>query len=167
MTEKIRIYPTLVWYYFICPREVWLQSRQLNPDEQNDFLDLGRLIHETTYDRNKKEVQLDNAKFDLVKRKDGEYIIGEIKKSSKFIESATMQLAYYLYLLRQKGIDARGEILIPKEKEKVQVELTPETETKLLKALEDIQFIVSQDCPPRPIRIKYCPNCAYKEFCWS
>lgn len=162
-----KIAPTLVWYYYICPREVWLQSRQINPDEHNDLLDHGRLIHEATYDRNKKEIQLDNAKFDLIKRKNGEFIVGEIKKSSKFIKSATMQLAYYLLLLKDRGIDAKGELLIPKEKEKIVVELTPELETELQDALAKIQDILAQDTPPLPVRIKYCPNCAYKEFCWS
>lgn len=164
---SIKISPTLLWYYYICPREVWLQSHQINPDEQNDLLDQGRLIHETTYDRNKKEVQIEGAKFDLIRRKDGEYLIGEIKKSSKFIQSAKMQLAYYLYLLKDKGIEAKGEILIPKEKEKIQVELTPELETEILQTLDLIRGLIVQEKPPLPTRIHYCAKCAYKEFCWS
>jgi len=28
---------TLIWYYYICPREVWLMAHELNPN-QEDFL---------------------------------------------------------------------------------------------------------------------------------
>lgn len=159
--------PTLVWYYFICPREVWLQSHQINPDEHSDLLDLGRHLHETAYSRDKKEVVLDNAKFDLVRRKDGQIVIGEIKKSSTFEESATMQLAYYLLQLRDKGIDTTGELLFPTEKRKKVVILTPDLETKLHDSLADIRRIMSLDTPPPPQKIKYCGKCAYQEFCWS
>ncbi len=29
---------TLIWYYYICQREVWLMSRQINSLQDNPFL---------------------------------------------------------------------------------------------------------------------------------
>jgi len=116
-----QITPTLIWYYYICPREVWLMAHELNPEQDNQLMEIGRLIHETTYKRARKEISLGGMKLDLIKRENGELVVGEIKKSSRFEQSAKMQLAYYLYNLKSIGIDARGELLIPKEKKKIAI----------------------------------------------
>ena len=52
--------------------------------------------------------------------------MGEIKKSSRFEKVAIMQLAFYLYRLKEKGISVEGELLIPKERRKVPIKLTSE-----------------------------------------
>lgn len=44
--SDLNVTGTLVWYYYICPREVWLMARQLTPDEDNPNIDLGRFIGE-------------------------------------------------------------------------------------------------------------------------
>jgi len=105
-------------------------------------------------------------KIDLIKKKDGELIVGEIKKSSHFELPARMQLAFYLYKLRKRGIDAKGELLIPKEKKKIPVELCPNIENELEKAFQNIKEIIDQEKPPQPAKIRFCRNCAYREFCW-
>lgn len=163
----IKIYPTLVWYYYICQREVWLEAHKINPDEQNDYLELGRLIHATTYQRERKEITLGSAKFDIVSRRGNKLVIGEIKKSSKYEEASTMQLAYYLYLLKQEGLDAEGELRYPKEKKTVSVILTPELEERLQEVEADITSILTQTVPPPVKKIPFCKNCAYREFCYS
>jgi CRISPR-associated exonuclease Cas4 len=38
---------TLVWYYSICKREVWLMSRNISPDQRDTNIDIGRFIHES------------------------------------------------------------------------------------------------------------------------
>jgi len=43
-----------------------------------------------------------------------------------------MQLCYYLYVLRDYGIEAEGELLFPKEKKREKVVLTDE----IIKELE-------------------------------
>jgi len=157
---------TLIWYYYICRREVWLMAHELHPNQEDPFLEIGRLIHQESYSREKKEIELGNIKIDLLKRADGEFVIGEIKKSSRFEGPAKMQLAYYLYQLKKHGISARGELLIPKEKKKVSVELTDEIVEKLKTAIAEIREIISKENPPLPKKIPFCRNCAYREFCW-
>ncbi len=158
---------TLIWYYYICQREVWLMAHQLQAHQDNQFLELGRFFHEQSYQKEKKSIRLENIELDLIKRKDGEYVVGEIKKSSRFEKSATMQLAFYLLRLREYGVEAKGELLFPKEKKRITVELTEDMTTELEKAKQEIQNICLKPKPPVEEWISFCKNCAYCEFCWS
>jgi len=84
-------------------------AHELNPNQEDSFLEIGRLIGENAYKREKKEITVGNMKIDLIRKNNGETIIGEIKKSSRFENSARMQLAFYLYRLKQREIEAKGE----------------------------------------------------------
>jgi len=78
-----------------------------------------------------------------------------------------MQLLFYLYRLKQQGIKAKGELLIPKERKRIPVELTDENKRELENAIADIREILEMDKPPLLKRIPFCRNCAYNEFCWA
>lgn len=69
-------------------------------------------------------------KFDLFKSKGGSVIIGEIKKSSRHMESAKMQLLFYLYELEKAGVHATGQLLVPEERLRVDVILDEESREK-------------------------------------
>lgn len=167
MREMPRINGTLVWYYYICSREVWLMSRQINPDQNDANLDWGRYLHQQAYSRDKKEVAVGNSKFDFVRTVDGQLVVSEIKKTDKFKKSATMQLLFYLYTLRERGIEAKGELRFPEQKKVEEVILTPEAEQELSLALEEISQIIALEMPPAAKKIKYCRSCAYQELCWA
>lgn len=158
---------TLVWYYYICKREVWLMAHQLVADQDNENMRIGTIIGENTYPRDKKEIVLGNAKVDLIKTEKGDLVVGEVKKSSRFVESASKQLLFYLLQLKEIGINARGELLIPEEKKKIEVILDEMTEPEIRNAIEDIETIVGKSSAPEPVKNKYCKNCAYGEFCWA
>ncbi len=165
--NNLRIYGTLIWYFYICQREVWLQARQINPYEDNPFLELGRFLQEESYARDKKSVRLENIELDVIRRKDGRLIIGEVKKSSKFLKSATMQLAFYLKQLEKYGIKTEGELLFPKERKRITVRLNDTIRQELETAEQVILKIVQQKIPPPAIEIRWCRNCSYREFCFS
>lgn len=165
--NDLHVTGTLVWYYYICKREVWLMARHLVPDEDNPNIDLGRFIGEHTYRRDKKEITVDHIKLDILRKEKGQLVVGEVKKSSKYEKSATMQLAFYLMKLREKGVDAVGELLFPKEKKKTRVEINDELIVQIENAKKEILKIVYQETPPLPQKINYCRNCAYAELCWS
>jgi len=165
--SEINVNGTLVWYYTICRREVWLISHGITPDQDDSNMDIGRFIHEESYAREKKEISIGNVKFDILSEKDGYMMIGEIKKSSKYIESAKMQLAYYLLELKRSGIDGIGVLMFPKEKRREVVELTNELATKLAEIEKEILKICYEEEPEKPKKINFCRNCAYSEFCWS
>jgi len=165
--RDLHVTGTLVWYYHICHREVWLMARHIVPDQDNPNVDLGRFIGESTYLRDKKEVSLGNIKIDIMRSEKGRLVIGEVKKSSKFEKSATMQLAFYLSELTNMGIEAKGELMFPKEKKKISVVLTEDLSAEIETAKKDILRIIYLDKPPIPKKIPFCRNCAYAEFCWS
>jgi len=158
---------TLIQSYNICKRQTWLMAHQIIPDQEHQYIELGRLIDEESYPREKKKINFENVVLDLIKSDDGDIIVGEVKKSSKAQDSARMQLAFYLYKLKQGGIDACGILMFPEERRRVPVELTPDIERELEDMLEDIQRIILREKPPAFKKIGYCKNCGYKEFCFS
>lgn len=165
--EEIKITGTLIWYYYICKREVWLMSRQLVPDQGDTNVEIGRFMHEQSYQRDKKEIALGNIVIDVVKNEKGQLVIGEVKKTSKFKDSARMQLLFYLKELKNMGIEATGSLLFPKEKEREMVILTPEKEQELEEAIKEIIGIMYQQKPPAVKKISYCKSCAYNELCYA
>ncbi len=165
--QEINVSGTLIWYYYICPREVWLIGHQINPDEDDSNVSLGRFIQDYSYQRERKEIVVGQSKMDVFHRTEDGIVIGEVKKSSRFYNSARMQLAFYLSELKDRGINARGELRFPKEKRREEVALNEEIEKELDVAKREILHILYFDTPPHPTKIKFCPKCAYAEFCWS
>jgi len=105
--------------------------------------------------------------MDVFKVGNGELIIGEVKKTSKYRQSARMQLAFYLDELKQRGVKAIGELRFPREKQREEVILDEETEKELDRTKREILRILYLPHPPIPVKIKFCKNCAYADFCWS
>ncbi len=158
---------TLIWYYFICQREVWLMSRQLTPDQNDENIEWGRFLQTHSYNREKKEVAWDSVKMDTLSSRKGELVVAEVKKSSSFLKSSRMQLLFYLYTLKLAGVEATGELRFPEEKRKELVTLDEAAEQELCEAIHKIKYIIAQDKPPKPEKNKYCGTCAYREFCWA
>ncbi|WP_072969602.1 CRISPR-associated protein Cas4 [Thermoanaerobacter uzonensis] len=157
----------LMQSYTICKRQVWLMAHQIVPDQEHPYIEIGRLIDENSYQRDRKKIHFENVVLDLVRMEKDNILIGEVKKSSKAAESAKMQLLFYLYKLKQSGITAKGQLFFPEERKREVVELTPEFEIEVIKAIEEIKGIVHKEKPPAFIKIPYCKNCGYKEFCLS
>ena len=165
----IKISGSLLQAYEICPRQAWLMSRQITADQQNTYLDIGRLISQESFAREKKEIYIPDlaAKIDYIKKKDGEFFVAEVKKSSATMESGIEQLKYYLFLLEKKGIQAKGLIKIPKEKKSMEIELTEEDKKHIKAKISDLQQLIEQENPPTVKKIKQCKSCAHYEFCFS
>ena len=159
------INPYLIQAYLICPREAWLEYRAIYAEQEDQFLSLGRLTHETSYRKFRRELFVDQrVKIDLFK--DG--LVAEIKKSSRGEHAARMQLLYYLYYLkREKGLEMEGVLLFPKEKRTEKVRLSPEAEREIEKLLQEMKPVLEADKPPPAKRSRYCRACAFREFCWA
>ena len=166
-TESIGVNGTLIWYYYICKREVWLMSRQLNPDERDENIEWGRFMHELRYARERKELAFGNVKVDIAGERNGKLLVAEMKKTSSFRKSATMQLLFYLWQLKESGVEAAGELRFPEEKRRETVVLDDAAIAELQNTVKDIRRIIAQPKPPKPEKIKYCGKCAYREFCWA
>jgi len=154
----------ILYSYVVCKREAWFYYHGLTPSPDHTLLDLGRLIHEISYRRDRKEVLIDGfLKLDVIKNA----IVAEVKKSSRKIEAARLQLAYYLYYLKkEKDMDLTGVLLFPKERKKEKVILDHELERKIEKILDAMRKDLSSPIPPKAVRTAVCKVCSFYELCW-
>lgn len=152
----------------VCEREAWFIAHQIEPDQSNPFIEIGRLIHEESYrDKGIHEISLPGLKIDLIFEQGELLIVGEIKKSSKFLKGARMQLLYYLSELEKKGVNATGKILIPREKKHVNVVLDEQSKVELERFILKAEEIVQARVPPKKIKTSFCRSCGYELMCWS
>ena len=158
---------TLVWYYAICPREAWLMAHEIEPERDFELLAEGRLNQEAHYKRATKELALPGMRLDQVRREGGKLIVSEVKKSSRFLPATRMQLGYYLWRLAEEGMEASGEILVPEERKREMMDLTPQLREEVEQMVANIERLVREPAPPPAERIPFCKKCAYAEFCWS
>lgn len=163
---------TQVKYYPFCKRRLWLFSHDVAMEKENEDVQQGTLIGEQSYSRSQKEIAIDDRiVIDWVESsvdENGVLTLHEVKKSRSFDAAHRLQLLYYIYYLKCKGIVARGELDYPLLKRKETVELTPESEAELLEVLADIERVVESDkVPTRLANKKICAKCAYFELCWS
>lgn len=168
VTGEVIIVGSLVQAYSICPRQAWLMSRQITPDEDNVYLQLGRLIQSQAYSRERKEWRLGHMVLDVIRREGKTLVVAEVKKSSRASEAARLQLGFYLYELKGMGIEAEGELLFPEERYRETVLLDEKLEKEVENLKEKLRDLLRQPLPPRlEERGKFCGKCAYNEFCWA
>jgi CRISPR-associated exonuclease Cas4 len=156
---------TEVGYYFICPKKLWWFAHGVMMEQESDRVKMGKLVHEESYARRRKELNIDN-RIVLDWREDG--IIHEVKLTDKMEAAHEMQLLYYLYYLKCKGVEnLRGQIDYPKLRETKVVELTAEREREIEEALERMKKIVSSKHAPEVEWMKICRSYSYVELCWG
>lgn len=165
-SNKKEITATLFNYYYVCQRKMWLHAHHIQMEAGYDAVEIGKLIHETSYAReNKKEILIDGIKLDFI---DGDYVIHEVKKSDKLEHSHIWQLKYCLYVLQNKGIEeVQGQLNYPKQRKTVNVVLEEGDVEKIEETKKIIETILQWENPPKVKRMKMCRNCSYEEFCWG
>ncbi|CAM2995404.1 Dna2/Cas4 domain-containing protein [Paenibacillus sediminis] len=100
-------------YYAICRRKLWLFNRGLGLEQGNDRVTEGAVLHEQAYGRLDKEWNItEDAVVDAVE----DEWIREVKISSRMEYADRLQMMYYLYLLKERGIEKKGLLSYPKEK---------------------------------------------------
>lgn len=153
-----------VQYYVVCKRKLWLYTHQISFEQDYDRVLEGKILHEQSYNRKKtKEVMIDQLiKIDLYDEK----YVGEVKSSSKMWQADQAQLLYYLYVLKQYGINRKGRMHYPKEKKVEEITLEKEDEEYLERILVGIKEVISKNKPPKIKKLPYCIKCAYYQFCW-
>lgn len=142
-------------------------AHNIVPDQDDPNIDLGRFMHENSYVRKTKEISIGNVKVDVLSKKDGYLMVGEIKKTSRYVESAKMQLAYYLLELKRHGLEGTGVLMFPNERKRMEITLDDE----LIEELEIIEKNILKVCyasyPQKAKKIEFCRKCGYNEFCWA
>lgn len=94
--------------------------------------------------------------------------VHEVKKSDSMQASHEEQLLYYIFCLRQKGVDIKkGIINYPKQKRTIELELTPEKEVEIGDTLIKIRELEAAPHPPAVLESKICKRCGYEDFCYA
>ena len=154
---------TLINYFLFCKTKTWLFYHRINLEDNSEDVRIGRVLHEINEEN---EVSLENIKLDKITPK---YVV-ELKKSDSDIESGKWQLLFYLYTLKQKGIIKKGKLeVVEKHKQNKKqfiIELTKDDEIKLQRIIQEINALITQPTPPKPIYKKECKKCAYYEYCF-
>ena len=164
--DELVVTGTQINYYFICKTKLWLFSHHIQMEKESDDVAMGKFIHETRYERAKKNLVIDNViAVDFIKKHDG-IEIHDIKKSRKMEAAHRWQLLYYLYYLKQRGVSATGVLDYPLLKKKETLHLGDDEEHMLKKLIQEIIILISQQMPislKRPL----CKKCSYYEFCFG
>ena len=153
-------------YFFICKRKLWLYSKNLTMEASSDQVALGKLLHDRSYRyQPKREILIDNLiKIDLIEGG----VIHEVKYSKKMEEAHRWQILYYLYYLKQLGIEGlKGEINYPKLRRKEEVNLGSKEEAEMLQTLREIKQVENLPQPPEASFSRLCKKCSYAELCWG
>ncbi len=165
--EALKVGGLEVNYFVVCSRKLWLYAHHLRMEATSDKVALAAFLHETAFPRlPRRELLIDSLiKVDLI---EGSGKLLEVKYSRKMEEAARLQVLYYLYYLKRKGVEGlKGEIRFPKERKRTEVVLTPSDEAEIERILHEVKRIKSLPTPPHAEWSPLCKPCAYAELCWG
>ena len=179
----MKINATLINYYHLCHRKMWLHANGITMEHTSDIVYEGKLIGEESYpqraEKNQElEISVDlpsqngegagvrcSAKIDFFDAKNG--VVHETKKSNSMEKAHVAQVKFYLFLLRKNGVKADyGIIEYPKIRQTERVDLLDEDIIEVEKWVADVARIIGQEiCPPK-LPVSKCKSCSYFDFCW-
>jgi CRISPR-associated exonuclease Cas4 len=164
---------------------LWFFAHNIQCEQESDAVRYGKHIHETSYKRKKKEIDVDGViVIDWIDHE--KKIIHEVKKSSSMEKAHEWQLKYYMWYLEQKGMKMAneksakkyedqsekrgyiGELNYPKLRKTKPVILSKkDRKTIENKIIPNIRKIVNREKPPKTVEWSICKSCAYNELCYS
>lgn len=155
----------MVYYYEVCKRKLWYFVNEIQLEENNSNVILGKLLEENTYTRDEKKINIDGViNIDFIRSKK---VLHEIKKSNSIEPASILQVQYYLYYLEKKGlVGLKGILDYPLLKQTVEVNLTDEDRENLDNIIIGIKEILRKESPPALEKKGICKKCAYFDLCF-
>lgn len=155
----------MIYYYFICQRKLWYFANEINMEQNSELVSIGKTIDETSYKREKKSILIDNTiNIDFIK--DGA-VLHEVKKTKAIEEAGIWQLKYYMYYLKQKGVETLdAKIDYPLLRQTKEIVLEKEDVEIIENVIKNIQEIVTKENPPEVLNEKICKKCSYYDLCY-
>ena len=155
----------MVYYYEVCKRKLWYFVNEIQLEENNSNVILGKLLEENTYTRDEKKINIDGViNIDFIRSKK---ILHEIKKSNSIEPASLLQVQYYLYYLEKKVlIGLKGILDYPLLKQTVEVNLTDKDRENLDNIIIGIKEILRKESPPALEKNGICKKCAYFDLCF-
>lgn len=151
---------TLIKNYLHCKRQTWLYYYGINFN--NEITKIGKLRH---IEEGSEELAFDEIKIDKIK----ENKVIEFKKTSSNLEGNKMQLLYYLYILKNNGIEKEGILKDLTYGDEYVIKLNDKNLNKIKNLLNEIgEFIRNTEkIPERKLKRKECKGCSFFDYCWS
>ena len=155
----------MVYYYEVCKRKLWYFVNEIQLEENNSNVILGKLLEENTYTRDEKKININGIiNIDFIRSKK---ILHEIKKSNSIEPASLLQIQYYLYYLEKKGlVGLKGILDYPLLKQTVEVNLTDKDRENLDNIIIGIKEILRKESPPALEKNGICKKCAYFDLCF-
>jgi len=161
----MKITGTMFSYYYICQRKLWLFANHIQFESENENVQLGKILDQTSYSREAKHILIDETiQVDFIQ---DWQILHEVKKSTAMEEAAEWQVKYYLYYLEKKGVEIEKGILdYPKLKMRKEVILSDKDRKEIPSILLEINEISNSSIPKPLTGNKICKKCAYYDYCF-
>jgi CRISPR-associated exonuclease Cas4 len=159
----MKVNGTLIHYYHFCQRRCYLHAHNIKSEHTSDLVKLGKYYHHEFEEEDDSDKFINGVKIDKIQ---GDYLI-EYKKSNSDTKAAVWQLLFYLWKLKQVGINKKGLLKFKENRDDKEVVLTEEKEKQLERIVEEIQSLVDSEKLPPVINKRKCRKCAFFEFCYS
>ncbi len=155
----------MIYYYFICERKLWYFINEINMEQNNELVSIGKILDETTYTREKKNIMIDNTiNVDFIKNG---AVLHEVKKTKSIEEAGIWQVKYYMYYLENRGVqNVQAKIDFPLLRETKEIILEPNDRKILDNVIKNIEELSKKENPPQRIESKICKKCAYYDLCY-
>lgn len=96
-----RITGVMVYYYFVCKRKLWYFSNEIHMEEDNENVQLGKLLDEESYKRDEKHINIDNIiNIDFIKDHNE---LHEIKRAGRLRKPEYGRLNITYIIWRKEG----------------------------------------------------------------
>lgn len=78
METEARITGVMVYYYFVCKRKLWYFTHEIQMEQENEAVKLGKVLDESVYGRENKHMDIDQTiNIDFIRETN---ILHEVKK---------------------------------------------------------------------------------------
>ncbi|MGL4607567.1 MAG: CRISPR-associated protein Cas4 [Eubacteriaceae bacterium] len=162
---KKEITGVMVYYSAVCQRKLWYFYQEIQMEGNHDNVMIGKLLDENAYQREDKHININNViNIDFLRAKG---VLHEVKKSKKIEEASILQVKYYLYYLKKRGVNGIiGKIDYPLLKQNIDIFLEEKDVDAIEKTLDEIEKVISLDSPPVLKKLRICKSCAYYDLCY-
>lgn len=155
----------MIYYLIVCKRKLWYFLKQIQMEQDNESVQIGKYLDENSYQRDEKHIEIDGViNIDFIRSK---RVLHEVKKSRKIEDASIWQVKYYLHYLKERGVgDIPAKIDYPLLKQTVEVSLSEEDAVRIESLCNEIRTVERMPKPPAEKKKAICRACAYYDLCF-
>ncbi|MCX7884910.1 MAG: CRISPR-associated protein Cas4 [Caloramator sp.] len=163
--NEVKVSGVEINYFFVCKRKLWFYTHGISMEQNSIRVEMGKEVHDVSLESKRSEMMIDETiRIDYI---DKELAVHEIKMSRAMEDASRYQILYYIYYLRNKGIDCKkGVIHFPEMRKTESIEYNEEYEKIIKEAVESVNIIKKLSNPPTAEKSKKCKSCSYFELCF-